>query len=185
MSNILIISNWQQLVKARSEDYTNLRITVTEYNSSDLKGTQISVIDYNTNTVYFKSFVNISESTLIPNTAKLSTQDMITAINNYGFNIRISEPEQVEENVLTILQGLYAAGYRYIYKDYPKPHNDKCDTNEKPYRIYASDIIQLRRTDLDVSNMPGFIDDQWDWCLPFTTYPISDILENGTVNNGS
>ena len=185
MSNILIISNWQQLVKARSENYSNLRITVSEYNSADLTGTQISIVDYDTNTVYFRSFVNVTEATLIPDTAKLSTQDMITTINNYGFNVKISEPEVVEQNVITILQGLYASGYRYIYKDYPKPYKCKCDTNDKFYRIYASDVIQLRRTDLDVSNMPGFIDDQWDWCLPFTTYPISDILENGTVNNGS
>jgi hypothetical protein len=35
-----------------------------------------------------------------------------------------------------------------------------------------------------ISKSPAFVDDEWGWCLPFTTYPIEDLLETGNVNNG-
>lgn len=180
MNTILEISNWDQLVKARSEGYNNLRITVTEYNSDKLRGTKVSVVDYNTNDIYFSSFVTDLESTLIPETAKLSNDDLLEAINNFGFNVRISEPIVLSENVITILKGLYASGYRYVYRDYipclPFGANET--------GIFVSVQIENTYKNPNISKMPNFVDDEWEWCKAFTTYPIQDLIDTGTVNNG-
>ena len=185
MSNILAINNWDQLVRAKSESYDNLRIVVTQYNSDKLKGTKISIVDYNTNDVYFTAFSINTEGTLIPQTAKLDTKTMIDCINSYGFNVAISEPEMLTQNVITILQGLYASGYRYIYKDYPAEYNKYINKSKSLYLIWASRLISSRVDGTLITNMPDFVGDEWDWCLPFTTYPISDLIENGYADNGN
>lgn len=177
MSNILEISNWNQLVKARS-DYENLRIYVKQFNSSELIGTQIIIADYNSNETYFSGFVTDLQSTAIPTTATISNDDMITIINSFGFNVRISPPIVLADDVITILRGYYAQGYRYVYKDYPK------FKKSLPYCIYVSDVIDWRRHDQIISIMPDFIEDMWEWCVPFKTYPIKDLIDSGTVNNG-
>lgn len=182
MSNILEISTWNQLVKAKS-DYENLRIYVKQYNSEPLTGTQIIIQDYNTNDIYFSGFVTDIQSTLIPTTATISNNDMITIINNFGFNVRISEPIVLSNSVVTILKGLYEQGYRYVYKYYTK--HRVCTT----YDIYVSDVIEWkghdwRFCDPVISKMPNYVVDEWEWCEAFKTYPISDLIENGTVNNG-
>ena len=91
MSNILEISNWNQLVSARS-DYDNLRIVVKQWNGDDLIGTQIIIADYNNNNIYFSGFVTDLTSTIIPTTATIGNDDMIDIINSFGFNVRISPP---------------------------------------------------------------------------------------------
>lgn len=177
MSNILEISNWNQLVKAKS-DYDNLRIAVKQWNGDDLIGTQIIIADYNNNNIYFSGFVTDLTSTIIPTTATIGNDDMIDIINSFGFNVRISPPIVLDDEVVTILKGFYAQGYRYVYKDYPR------GKTELPYCIYVSDIIDLRYGDLVISTMPDFKADMWEWCIPFKTYPIEDLIESGTVNNG-
>lgn len=177
MSNILEISTWNQLVRARS-DYENLRILVVQWNSEKLIGTQIKIVDYNTNDVYFAGFVNDIDSTVVPETCTIGNSAMLDIINNFGFNVRFSPPTVLANNVVTILQGLYASGYRYIYKDYIRCHG------EKAYGIYASAFIDKRKWDPDICKIPEFIADEWDWCVPFKSYPIIDLIENGTVNNG-
>lgn len=180
LNTILEISNWNQLVRAKSEGYDNLRIVVSQYNAEELVGTKISVVDCNTNDIYFSAFVNDIQSTVIPTTAKLSNDAMIQAINNFGFNVRISEPIVLSENVLTILRGMYAMGYQYVYRDYIA-----ClPIQENRTTIYVSVDIEHRHFNPDLTKMPDYIDDEWEWCKPFTTYPIKDLIDTGTVNNG-
>ena len=184
MANILEINNWNQLVRARS-DCENLRIVVSQYNNNpNMTGTKIQIVDYNTNDIYLTLFTEITSSTLIPLTASLELNQIVDIVNLYGFNIRISEPKVLSENVLTILRGLYASGYRYIYKDYVKGH--VCDPNDTPteYRIYTSVEILLRRADPCVSRMPSFVPDEWDWVEAFKTYPIQRLIEDRYVDNG-
>jgi hypothetical protein len=180
MDTILEINNWDQLVRARSE-CSNLRIKVSHYKDSTLTGTKISIIDYNTNEIYLVIFANVLEASVIPTTASLQTQQIVDIINSYGFNIRISEPEVVPENVLTILRGCYESGYRYVYRDYKNWH---CLGKQVQSKIYVSQMITLRRDDPSITDTPNFVADEWDWCQAFKTYAISDILENGTVDNG-
>lgn len=178
MSNILEISNWNQLVRAES-DYSNLKIYVKQWNGSDIIGTQIIIADYNNDNVYFSGFVTDLESTLIPTTCTISNDDMITIINNFGFHVAISEPIVLAEEVVTILRGYLAQGYNYVYKDYPR-----CKF-APPYAIFVSELVDKdRRKDLAISEMPDYKADMWDWCIPFKTYPIEILVETGTVNNG-
>ena len=105
---------------------------------------------------------------------------MIQAINNFGFNVRISEPIVLSENVLTILRGMYAMGYKYVYRDYIA-----ClPIQENRTTIYVSVDIEHRHFNPDLTKMPDYVDDEWEWCKPFTTYPIKDLIDTGTVNNG-
>lgn len=180
MNTILEINNWDQLVRARST-YDNLRIKVTHYKNEDLDGTKISIIDYNTNEVYLTLFANILNSTVIPTTAQIQNQRIVDIINSYGFQIALSEPEVLPENVVTILRGYYESGYRYVYRDYKNWH---CPGKQVQSKVYVSQMITLRRDDPSVTDTPSFVPSEWDWCLPFKTYAIVDILENGTVDNG-
>jgi len=185
MSNILEISNWNQLTRARA-DNQNLRIVVTHYNDSDSTGdsdvfvaTKIQIVDYQTNDIYLTLFTDISDSTVIPLSASLSAEEVVRVINLYGFNIRISLPEVLPENVVTLLKGLYAAGYLYVYRDYINTRITRTTSV-----IYASDQIKIRRTGFNITKTPDFVEDEWDWCKPNYAYPIKDLIENGTVNNG-
>lgn len=180
MSNILEINNWNQLTSAKAEN-KNLRIFVTQYNGEDLIGTKIQIIDYITNDVYLTLFTDILQSDIIPLDSSLPEETVVAIINSYGFNIAISQPEVLPENVVTILEGLYASGYRYIYKDYEKL-TDPVIKNK--YVIYASKEIEVRQKGFNITSMPAYIEDEWDWCRAFKTYPIEDLIKNGTVDNG-
>ena len=185
MSDILEISNWYQLTKARA-DNSNLRIVVECCNVPDdnksgteeLVGTKIQIVNYKSNDVYLTLFGSIKSSDIIPVEASLEPEMVVNIINRYGFNVRISPPEVLQENVITILSGLYASGYRYVYKDYPNKGEDGV------YVVYASKQIEKRMTGFDITSIPDFVPDEWDWCKPWCTYPIEDLIETGTNNNG-
>lgn len=177
MSTILEISNWHQLVRARS-DHENLRIYVEDVSSDLLSGTKVSIVDYNTNFVYFCAFADVLDATIIPESGKMSNTALLEMINNFGFNVRYSEPTALPSKVIEILQAMYDLGYRYVYKYYNKI------TRGRPYQIYVSQVIKMNVSDPMISKSPAFVDDEWEWCLPFTTYPIEDLLETGNVNNG-
>ena len=198
MSNILEIGyieyseqtkrvNWDQLLRARA-DNPNLRIYVQHYNDPDSTGaqdtfiaTKIMIVDYNTNDVYFTVFAEILQTSesRIPVSASPDADRILEMINSYGFNVRLSEPTPVTDRVLTILRGLYAAGYRYVYRDYIQTKETRTIS-----MIYASQEIKSRKTGFNISKTPDFIEDDWDWCDPNTSYAISDILERGTVPIG-
>lgn len=182
MSQILEINNWNQLVRAVS-DYPNLRIKTTQYNSESLVGTKIQVVDYNTCDVYLTLFTSVEKSDVFPVDVSMELNDIVAAINRYGFHIRISEPQVIAPNVVTILQGLYESGYRYIYKDYHN-HARNVDVGDQViYGIYASKEIQTRRMDPDITKTPSFVPDEWKWCEPLVSYPIIDLLD-GNADNG-
>lgn len=198
MSNILEIGyieyseqtkrvNWNQLLRARA-DNPNLRIYVQPYNDTDSTGaqgtfiaTKIMIVDYNTNDIYFTVFAEILQTSesMIPVSASPDADRVIDMINSYGFNVRLSEPTPITDRVLTILRGLYASGYLYVYRDYIKTR-----TTRTTSVIYASDQIKLRKTGFNITKTPDFVEDDWDWCKPNYAYPIKDLIENGTVNNG-
>ncbi len=130
MSNILEIGyieyseqtkrvNWNQLLRARA-DNPNLRIYVQPYNEDTFIATKIMIVDYNTNDVYFTVFAEILQTSesMIPVSASPDADRIIDMINSYGFNVRLSEPTPITDRVLTILRGLYASGYLYVYRDY-------------------------------------------------------------------
>ena len=194
MSNILEINNWNQLVRARS-DYENLRIVVNQYNNDSLVGTKIQIVDYNTNDVYLTLFTEVTSSTVIPTTVSMELPQIVDIINSYGFNVRISEPEVVSDKVLKILQGLYEAGYLYVFKNYvpacinDTPHIRGTVPSKWKMFVCASKQIShpstyIDRHDVLISDSPSFVEDEWDWVRPLRTYPIHDILETGTVDNG-
>ena len=198
MSNILEIGyieysdqakrvNWNQLLRARA-DNPNLRIYVQPYNDTDSNGaqgtfiaTKIMIVDYNTNDIYFTVFAEILQTSesMIPVSASPDADRVIDMINSYGFNVRLSKPTPITDRVLTILRGLYASGYLYVYRDYINTR-----TTRTTSVIYASDQIKLRRTGFNITKTPDFVEDDWDWCKPNYAYPIKDLIENGTVNNG-
>lgn len=198
MSNILEIGyieyseqtkrvNWNQLLRARA-DNPNLRIYVQPYNNTDPTGaqdtfiaTKIMIVDYNTNDVYFAVFAEILQTSesMIPVSASPDADRVIDMINSYGFNVRLSEPTPITDRVLTILRGLYASGYLYVYRDYIHTR-----TTRTTSVIYASDQIKLRKTGFNITKTPDFVEDDWDWCKPNYAYPIKDLIESGTVNNG-
>lgn len=180
LPNILEISNWDQLVRARSDNYNNLRITVTEYSSPELTGTKINVIDIDRDDIYFSTMVTEINSTIIPENAMMSNNAAVDMLNKYGFNVRLSVPTVLADSVVTILRGLYEGGYRYVYRNYIP-----ClpiDANVS--KVYVSKDIKHRFGDTAISNFPEYIEDEWEWCEAFTTYPIKDLIDSGTVNNG-
>ena len=162
MSNILEIGyieyseqtkrvNWNQLLRARA-DNPNLRIYVQPYNKTDSTGaqntfiaTKIMIVDYNTNDVYFTVFAEILQTSesMIPVSASPDADRIIDMINSYGFNVRLSEPTPVTDRVLTILRGLYAAGYRYV-RGIRRNMADKRQKNDRQCVEHESRRIQHR-----------------------------------------
>lgn len=181
MSTILEINNWYQLVSAKSEYNQDLKIVVEKYNSEKIIGTKIQIVSHNTSDVYLTLFVDLDSYELLPQEVLLPQDTIIEIINSFGFNVRISQPEVLGANVISILQGLYDGGYRYVYRDYIK-HTDPIIYHNTV--IYASKDIKLRKTGFNITKMPEFIIGDWNWCKPFKTYPIEDLL-NGTVDNGT
>lgn len=175
---ILEINDWEQLTAARSS-YPDLRISVDRYNSEQLIGTKITILDKGTKDIYCTMFAVVEQSTRFPLDVSFTDNEIVDKINSFGFQVRLSEPTALAQNVITILQGLYEEGYRYIYKDYPK----FCD-NPK-YVICASTQINPRLKGFWINKMPSYVPDEWKWCKSFRTYSISDLLENGTVDNGN
>lgn len=178
MGTILEINNWEQLTRARST-YPNLRIAVDRYNSQELVGTKITILDMGTKEIYTTMFAVVEQSERFPLDVSFTDQQIVDKVNSFGFNVALSQPTALAQNVITILQGLYEGGYRYIYKDYPK------GPGKMEYAIIASDQINPRLKGIWITKMPAFIPDEWEWCEPFKSYPIEDLLENGTVDNGN
>ena len=180
MNTILEINNWNQLVNARAEN-KDLRIFVTHYNGEELEATKIQIVNIKTNDVFLTLLVDYISSSILPPDVLLPEEEIVAIINSYGFNISISQPEALYPNVVSILQGLYDGGYRYVYRDYetvetPVLHNETV--------IFASKDIPLRKTGFNITEMPDFNVGEWNWVHPFKTYPIIDLL-GGTVDNGN
>lgn len=183
MPTLLEISRWEQLVRAKST-YENLRIYVENVSSDLLTGTKISIVDYNTNFVYFCGFVDILGSTIIPDSGKLSDDAMLDIINSFGFNVRYAQPEVLTQDVISVLEGLDSLGYQYVYRYYDLRYPKEVARKDAKYLVYASEYIDAPYEGLVISESPKFIKDDWEWCASLTAYAIDLLLENGTVCNG-
>lgn len=183
MPTILEISRWEQLVRAKST-HDNLRIYVEDVSSELLTGTKISIVDYNTNFVYFCGFVDILGSTIIPDSGKLSDDQMLDIINSFGFSVRYAQPEVLNQDVIEVLEGLDALGYQYVYRYYDRKYTKEFARENAKYLLYASEYIKDPYDGLVISESPKFIKDNWEWCESLTAYSIDLLLEHGTVCNG-
>lgn len=209
LNNIFKFSTWNQLSGLRSSMYNNLILKVTQYNSEDLIGTKISIQDTDTNSIYFTGFIRLIQSNKFNIDAVYTVDEMINKINSYGFNISIVDKIKLPPNVITILQGLKTMGYNYIILDYsnsvdsnilvehgyiPQPravYSNKWvvatkNLNYVPTTYTVIDAMQFttRHDMCVVSATPDFSWEDFKWMKPTVAYPISEILENGEVDNG-
>lgn len=145
MVNIFLFSNWNQLSGLRSTDYPNLRLQVTQFKSEDLIGTKIDIFDTENNIPYFSGFVRVVESHRFNPLAVFEVDDMIKRINAYGFNIAITDPIDLQPEVVTMLKGLYALGYNYLTLEYSKA------TKTEDKALYQTDI-DSDKTDFQTYN---------------------------------
>ena len=178
MISIFRFSNWNQLSGLKSIIYPNLQINVVQFNSEDLEGTKIDIVDTTNNILYFTGFVRINQSTRFDPLAVFEINDIIKRINAYGFNIDIEEPTTLQPNVVTMLKGLYALGYNYITMQYTR----ETDTDVKslyqsnidakninfwtehylppPYKVFSNKYIVATKNLGDVPNINKLHDEQ-------------------------
>lgn len=137
MLKIFKFSNWNQLSGLRSKEYPNIEIRVTQFNSKQLIGTKIDIVERNNNLIYFSGFVRIMKSERFNPLAVYDVDEMIKRINSYGFNVAIIPPLELPPNVIDILTGLKALGYRYLTLQYIR------ETNTTDRSLYQSEIDNL------------------------------------------
>ena len=143
MINVFRFSNWNQLSGLNSVDYPNLTIHVSQFNSEDLVGTKIDIVDSENHIIYFSGFIRTVLSNRFNILATYDVNDMIKRINSYGFNIEIIEPITLPPNVITMLQGLFSMGYEYITLEYAHEVN----TSEKS--LYQPNIDNAQNPLID------------------------------------
>ena len=134
MNNIYKFLNWNQLSGLKSKEYPSLIIEVTQFNSEELIGTKIDILNTDNELTYFSAFIRVQYSTVFNPLAVFEVNDIIKRINAYGFNIAIIEPTILPPNVITQLKGLYELGYNYLTLEYAKA--TKTDTKY----LYQSNI---------------------------------------------
>ena len=191
-NNILEINSWDQVIRARSANYPNLRCNIVNYNGDSLTGKKLIIYDTNTNDVYFSTFVYINNSTIVPDTCAMEQADVINVLGKYGFYIVPTTPYYLNEKVLTILKGLDARGFLYVYAMYKnRDMGGKSYTDKKRFIVasehiyYPKELNDFILKDIEViSDSPQFVMDDFDWVLPNRSYHISEIIQNGYVDNG-
>lgn len=134
MNNIYKFSNWNQLSGLKSIEYPSLIIKITQFNSEELIGTKIDILNTDNELTYFSAFIRVQYSTVFNPLAVFEVDDIIKRINAYGFNIAIIEPTILPPNVIAQLRGLYELGYNYLTLEYVR--TTKTDTKY----LYQSDI---------------------------------------------
>ena len=134
MNNIYKFSNWNQLSGLKSKEYPSLIIKVTQFNSEELIGTKIDILNTDNELTYFSAFIRVQYSTVFNPLAVFEVDDIVKRINAYGFNIAIIEPTILPPNVTAQLRGLYELGYNYLTLEYVR--TTKTDTKY----LYQSDI---------------------------------------------
>lgn len=134
MNDIYKFSNWNQLSGLKSIEYPSLIIKVTQFNSEELIGTKIDILNTDNELTYFSAFIRVQYSTVFNPLAVFEVDDIIKRINAYGFNIAIIEPTILPPNVIAQLRGLYELGYNYLTLEYVR--TTKTDTKY----LYQSDI---------------------------------------------
>lgn len=173
MMNVFLFSDWNQLSGLKSADYPNLRLQVTQFNSTDLIGTKIDVFDTTNCVPYFSGFVRVVESHRFNPLAVFEIEDMVKRINSYGFNIAITDPIDLQPEVVTMLKGLYTLGYNYITLQYSRStatedkalyqmdiDDDKLDLQTDnwhplPAKVYSNKYIVVSKHLSDVRRKPA------------------------------
>ena len=148
MINAFEFSNWNQLSGLRSYDYKDLVIHVTQFNSTELVGTKIDIVDDINNIPYFSAFVRVIHSNRFDPLAVYDVDDIIKRINAYGFNIAIIEPLVLPPNVMDMLRGFKALGYNYLTLQYMR----QTSTNEQA--LYESNIDEVTVDDYIAQYLP-------------------------------
>lgn len=156
MTHIFEFSDWNQLAGLRSKDYPNLILIVVQFNSKDLVGTRIGILDNETGLTYFEGFVRLITTDRFNPLAVFEIDAMIKRINSYGFNIALKDPISLHPNVIVVLKGLYELGYNYITLQYE--------------RTTTTDDKSLYQSDIDVNKYDLYTD---NW-LPLPTKVISN-----------
>lgn len=134
MINAFEFSNWNQLSGLRSYYYKDLVIHVTQFNSVELVGTKIDIVDEANTIIYFSGFVRVVKSSRFDELAVYDVDDIIKRINAYGFNIAIIEPLRLPPNVIDMLKGFKALGYNYLTLQYIH------EVNTSEMSIFQADI---------------------------------------------
>ena len=140
MINVFEFSNWNQLAGLKSTEYPNLKITVEQFNSENLIGTKINIIDIRNDLIMFSGFVRVIQSAVFNPMAVFEVDEIIKRINSYGFNIAIIEPTTLPPNVITILKGIQDLGYNFLTLQYEK--------------IYATDSKSVYEYHIDEAFRP-------------------------------
>lgn len=178
MSNVTVISNVRQLSGLRSDEYENIVIRVTEYNSDTLKGTKVTVLNVENNDYYYSTFFGDIESTLIKTDYRVDMDTLISSLNALGFKVSFREKVVLPENVVTALRGLYQMGYRYITAEYVKNGKTQYayDGRVNIKHIVVSDGLDKNAKYIDISESPDFALNDYDWVKPTVSYPIEDYI---------
>lgn len=213
MLNIFKFSTWNQLAGLKSSIYPNLTIDVTQYNSTMLEGTKITIKDITNDDIYFIGFIRVMHSDRFNPLAVYTVDEMIDKINSYGFEIMIVDKIKLPPNVITILSGLKQMGYNYIILDYTRKTVTADDVSESTDQTYipskyaqytnkwvvASKDLNYKPTTYTLMNAisltanndvcvlsttPEFNWEDYKWMKPTIVYSIDEILENGEVDNG-
>ena len=154
MIEVFEFSNWNQLAGLKSATYPNLKITVDQFNSDNLIGTKINIVDTRNNLTYFSGFIRVIKSTIFDSLAVFEVDEIIKRINSYGFNIAIIDPLRVPPNVITVLKGLLGLGYNFLTLQYIKTYTTESDSvyeyavdeKYKPEYIYSVPEDELRKS---------------------------------------
>lgn len=185
MKNSFEFSNWNQLSGLRSSEYP-LIIHVTQYNSSDLVGTLIKIVDTHTDDVYFSGFVRIFTSTILNSSSVFTPEDMVEKINSYGFNIKLIPPLELQPNVICILEGLKSLGYNYVTLEYKLdterelaythslPEYQSCKSISK-HLVASEDLVNSSKYYI-ISNSPEFNWEDFKWVEFGIAYSIELLL---------
>ena len=148
MINAFKFSNWNQLAGLKSSVYPNLQIHVTQFNSEELIGTKIDIVDTRNQLVYFSAFNRVVQSSVFDPLAVYEVPDIIKRINAYGFNISITDPITLPPNVITMLEGLLALGYNYLTLQYIR------DTKTSEKTLYQTDLDSDSMKDWEEHYLP-------------------------------
>lgn len=200
------ISNWLQLAECKSNNSTDLYITVKQIiddGSHRLQGINI-LVNHNQYGTLFACLVNSSGSLLSPDPVsgiikEFSTEDILAELNKFGFDVTFEINQHLSGKQISYLMTVSELGYdklRKLYvQDKPDGHysayiivfnTDKCpadwlDINhlsgKKPFVDALISSGAMNLTDLEQTK--GF---DWTWLTYVAN--IDDIIEDNGYSEG-
>lgn len=186
------IDNWHQLVNAISNTDPTLKIRVSDFVNSDiLQGTRIEVIHPQYG-VLFACMTNTSGRLTSWDTgAQLTTQNIITALAQLGFDIIFKTHIQVTIPTREFLDAAKNAGYTHIRRIIYKKYNNEIGTfaskglivcfNEVTHpELLNQFIAPLTRLDADIMRVSPNNNPKLDftWLLDIPMHINSVLTDN-------